>query len=560
MKKKIKLGSKILVVLAACLSMFGVAHAAESASTEVQITIEGQNIVTPEEKPKAEGPKNIPTQLVQTGDSRNIWSYVLGALGAVALGAVAFWSRKRNKVFLMLMAVTLSAMFFHNTSLAAEGVGTGTATTGQVANVSVTVPTKVSVCFEEDGTTSVSSFAIRNQSLVPITIRKVTATEKNNWTLVESGQDIPVNTKKMAFQMGEKDIKPGENTFDIEVPEGNEKEVALKVERGAWTTSEQTETGLELAFEYTLGQKPFTLSFDLNGGKGSIPPMSVHNGETVTLPAAERDGYALTGWMDPAGKIHTTKYVMPIGDTVLVAQWEKTNAYATYCADDQSLNFYRSLKPIEVGSTYRGKKVTAVYEGFETKRYGVGQAPWHSYRTEILRIEFHDYIAPTSLAYWFYENYYVNYADMRKLNTSQVTNMEYMCAKLGIYADTLEVKGMPNWDVSKVTNMDFAFCWVGKNAQQVILGNLSSWNVSNVTTMCRTFSDVGTYATDLQFGGLEQWNVSKVTNVSNMFRDTGTMDPDWGLNLSAWNVKNVEYHIEFNYGTENKVVPPNWVK
>jgi hypothetical protein len=138
--------------------------------------------------------------------------------------------------------------------------------------------------------------------------------------------------------------------------------------------------------------------------------------------------------------------------------------------------------------------------------------------------------------------------------------MEYMCAKLGIYADSLEVKGMPNWDVSKVTNMDFAFCWVGKNAQQVVLGNLSGWNVSNVTTMCRTFSDVGTYATDLQFGGLEQWNVSKVTNVSNMFRDTGTMDPDWGLNLSAWNVKNVEYHIEFNYGTENKVVPPNWVK
>jgi LPXTG-motif cell wall-anchored protein len=175
MKKKIKLGSKILVVLAACLSMFGVAHAAESASTEVQITIEGQNIVTPEEKPKAEGPKNIPTQLVQTGDGRNIWSYVLGALGAVALGAVAFWSRKRNKVFLMLMAVTLSAMFFHNTSLAAEGVGTGTATTGQVANVSVTVPTKVSVCFEEDGTTSVSSFAIRNQSLAPLSTFSATS-------------------------------------------------------------------------------------------------------------------------------------------------------------------------------------------------------------------------------------------------------------------------------------------------------------------------------------------------------------------------------------------------
>jgi len=551
MKKKIKLGSKILVVLAACLSMFGVAHAAESASTEVQITIEGQNIeATPEEKPKTEEPKGIPTQPVKTGDGKNIWSYVLGIFGATALGAVAFWSRKRNKVFLMLMTITLSAMFFHNTSKAAE----------TIPNVSVTVPTKVSVCFEEDGTTSVSSFSVGNRSLVPITIRKVTATEKNNWTLVESGENIPVNTKKMAFQMGEKELKPGENALDICVQEGKEETVELKVERGAWTTSEQTEVGLELQFSYHLGQKPFTLSFDLNGGKGSISPMTIPNGETVNLPSAERDGYAFKGWKDPEGKIHTTQYVMPIGDTVLVAQWEKTNAYATYCADDNSLNFYRSLEPITVGSTYRGKKVTAVYEGFESKRYGVGQAPWHSYRTEILKIEFHDYIAPTSLAYWFYEDYYVNYADMQKLDTSNVTNMEYMCAKLGIYADTLEVKGMPTWNVSKVTNMDFAFCWVGKNAQKVILGNLSGWNVSNVTTMCRTFSDVGTYATDLQLSGLEGWNVSKVTNVSNMFRETGTRDSDWGLNLSSWNVKSVEYHIEFNYGAENKVVPPNWVK
>ncbi len=555
MRKKMKLGSKLLVILVACLSMFGVVHAAESASAEVQITIEGEKVKTPskeepKEEPKVEAKKNTPTQPVKTGDATSVWTYILGAVGALAIGAGAFWSRKKNKVFLMLMAVTLSALFFQRVSLAAETTD----------NVSVTVPTKVSICFEEDGTTDISSFSIGNQSLVPITIHKVTATEKNNWALVQSGQNIPVNTKKIAFQMGEKSLAAGENELDICVQEGSEKAVELKVERGAWTTSEQTETGLELQFAYTLGQKPFTLSFDLNGGKGSIAPMSVRNGDTVTLPSAERDGYELKGWKDPAGNLYTSQYVMPIGNTTLVAQWEKTYAYATYCADDHSLNFYRSVDPIPVGTNHRGKMVTAVFDGFETAHYAWSQAPWYSYRTEIYKIECHDYIAPENLDFWFLDICYTTYVDLQKLDTSKVTSMESMCSQLGVYAETFEIKGMSNWDVSKVTNMDFAFCWMGRNAQTVRMGDLSSWNVSNVTILRRTFSDIGVVANDLQLGGLEQWDVSKVTNVSNMFRDTGKNDPDWGLNLSQWNVQSVEYHIEFNYGVENKVIPPNWLK
>lgn len=241
--------------------------------------------------------------------------------------------------------------------------------------------------------------------------------------------------------------------------------------------------------------------------------------------------------------------------------WEETSAYATYCEEDQSLNFYRSVEPIQAGTNYRGKQVSQVYTGFEEATYDWGQAPWYGVHTKIDKVEFHDPIQPVNLSYWFLEFYNVTYADMTKLDTSRVTSMYYMCNSFGTYSKQLEMRGLETWDVSKVTNMNMAFAYVGNNAEgPVFIGDLSSWNVSNVTKMTRAFSDAGTSSKDLTLCGFESWDTGNVTHMSGMFQKVGKYDPDWSLDLSGWNVSKATSHNQFNLEVENKITQPNWVQ
>ena len=114
--------------------------------------------------------------------------------------------------------------------------------------VSVTVPTSLELTFREDGTNAVGSFSIRNDSPVPITVSNVTVKECNGWSLTTEGTEIPVDTKKLVFQLENHSLCAGDNKLSLSVSEYTEQNLSINIKRGAFTKCAASEKALELEF------------------------------------------------------------------------------------------------------------------------------------------------------------------------------------------------------------------------------------------------------------------------------------------------------------------------
>lgn len=221
------------------------------------------------------------------------------------------------------------------------------------SNVNVTVPATTNVVFNSDGTNTISDFKIANNSLVPIKVTDVTPTALNGWQLVSDASKLTKDTKKLKLTLADKVIVNGTNTLNINITEGSNYSLPIKIDRGAWTTTVK-ESAFRLVFNYTLGKKHFNLSFNTNGGS-AVATQPVYNGDTITLPSTTKTGYTLTGWADSSGVVYQagTKYTMPIGDTELTAQWS-ANTY-TYNINYKS-STGKSLGTTTVSGTFGSSK------------------------------------------------------------------------------------------------------------------------------------------------------------------------------------------------------------
>ena len=221
-------------------------------------------------------------------------------------------------------------------------------------------------------------------------------------------------------------------------------------------------------------------------------------------------------------------------------------AYAVYSANDTSLRFYRSTTPIEVGSTYNDKPVTAVYTGFENKNYNYDpdtetiNTPWYSYRNDITKVIVEDEIVPISTVFWFYDLVNCSSIDVTKLNTSYTTDFTGMFYSTGYNATTFNITGMNDWNTSNVKSMRNVFSLAGRNATTWSIGDLSDWDTSNVTNMYALFNQAGRGATEWSIGDLSDWDTSKVTDMKGMFNAAGYSATTFNIgNLSDWDTSNV---------------------
>jgi len=400
-------------------------------------------------------------------------------------------------------------------------------------NVNITIPTEMSIVFEEDGTNSMNEFTITNNASLSMEITSVLVKTFNDWELITCDTEILANRKQLALEVEGHWLHAGENSVNIAVPEQSEKQLQIGLKRGAWTEERESETAFCIELEYHFVSKQFQISFNSNGSEKAYEAMSVYNGTIVTLPIPERFGYDFVGWMDAEGNVFSDSMEMPIGDVSLTAQWVKTDAYAIYFSENQSLVFVRSSKPPEVGATYDGKVISKVYTGFEEEVYtDYTKVPWlrkeENFGNHITKVIMQDPIRPLSTENWFFCLRNCTYFDVAKLDTSHVTSMYCMFSSAGCdVTSDVTLKGISNWDTSNVQNMFALFRGLGERAETFVFDDISGWDTSNVTNMAYMFCYTGQYA-------------------------------DWELDLSRWDVSQVTDYTYFKKYVESKIISPNW--
>ena len=457
---------------------------------------------------------------------------------------------RKIKRFMLLFVLTMSLFLFKGTDVKAADID----------NVSVNVPARIDIVFNEEGTTFVSDLFLENNSIIPVKIQSVNISEFNEWRVVQMEQEILVNTKQLSLWMGDTELFTGNNPFYYEVAEHERCDFDLTVKRGAWTQEIASEKALEIELEYEIGTKEFALTLDSNDGNDASITYA-ENGSIVSLPALTREGYKFVGWEDEKGILYEDKFIMPIGDTTLKAVWKEPVAYALYISEDASLHFVKSYDTFENGSIYNGKMVTDVYTGFEKETYSSeSQVPWYDqneYQTTIVKeVVFEDAIQPISTAYWFCYMRDCEKFSLNNLDTSNVTDMSYMFAWAGYNVSTFQIDGVSNFNVSQVGNMSYMFAYMAWNSSSLVM-NLMNWNVLRVTNMSYMFAGTGYNATTFSLGTLGIWRVSNVTNMDAMFNKTGYW-ANWYMYLRDWDVSKVTTHVNFNQGVSSKVLAPRW--
>ncbi len=211
--------------------------------------------------------------------------------------------------------------------------------------------------------------------------------------------------------------------------------------------------------------------------------------------------------------------------------WDRTS-FAVYSETDNSLNFYKTriaLVPTE-GSVYKDKVVTKLYTGFDEATYDKDSIPWAEYRSSIKSVEVVDNdISAKSTAYWFSDCTQLASAEISKLNTSNITDMNSMflnCTSL------ISIEGFDNWNLDKVANLSSMFNGCSKLET---IGDISHWNISKVEHIESMFAG----CSELRLvGDLSGWDTSKIVSMESMFNGCSKL----GMlgDLSKWNVSNAK--------------------
>ena len=221
------------------------------------------------------------------------------------------------------------------------------------STINVTVPAKVDVVFNSDGSNTISKFNIVNNSLVPIKVVDVVLTPVNGWELISDTTTLTKDTRKLKLTMQNKIITSGVNSLGINITDGTEYTMPITVDRGTWTSTIK-EQAFKLNFNYEIGKKEFQLSFNTNGGT-PITTQTLFNGDVITLPNSSKRGYTLVSWIDNNGVSYVpgSRYTMPIGNSTLEAKWSINNYQLSVKAKVNS-NLYTDLFAYVTFDTYIG--------------------------------------------------------------------------------------------------------------------------------------------------------------------------------------------------------------
>lgn len=111
-------------------------------------------------------------------------------------------------------------------------------------------------------------------------------------------------------------------------------------------------------------------------------------------------------------------------NTFSVAQ---PQAFAVYCATDESLDFYKRSEIPNTGATFEGKTATRIFANVETT--SASAVPWKSIAANVRTIAIVDEIRPTSTAQWFAGFNACEGLDFSHLDTTHTNSMTAMISE-----------------------------------------------------------------------------------------------------------------------------------
>lgn len=195
--------------------------------------------------------------------------------------------------------------------------------------------------------------------------------------------------------------------------------------------------------------------------------------------------------------------------------------FAIYSETDNSLDFYNRTSAPAVGSTFENKIVTKVYTSISATT-----PAWKTDKNvgKIISSTIVDVVSPTKCANWYNGASLLTTLDLKKLDTSNVTDMNYMFGGC-ISLETIDVS---NFDTSKVTNMRCMF-YNCSNLKEI---DVSNFNVSSVTN----FEYVFYACLQANIIGIDKWNTSSGTSMKSMFYKCASTPH---FDLSKWNTSKV---------------------
>lgn len=151
-------------------------------------------------------------------------------------------------------------------------------------------------------------------------------------------------------------------------------------------------------------------------------------------------------------------------------------------------------------------------------------SPWYDYRTQIKSVKIEKGVKGGSSCRYMFDGCGMVTADVKELDTSNVTSMVDMfndCGKL----TNLDISG---WDTGKVTSMNSMFY----NCSKLTSLNVGDWDTSKVTSMIYMFSG----CSKLTNLNIRNWDTENVTGMNSMFYGCSKLT---SLDISGWNTGKV---------------------
>ena len=154
-------------------------------------------------------------------------------------------------------------------------------------------------------------------------------------------------------------------------------------------------------------------------------------------------------------------------------------AFAVFCQNTGSLDFYKRDTVPTAGSEYNGKLVSNVYTGFETATYSYQGTPWNEVISSVTSITFVDVITPTRLDYWFAKAVNLVTCDVANLDVSNVRYMKDMFH----YCDSLQRIDFSSWNTDLIlgANSFLSGCKSLTN-ETIIMPDGFCSNATNITS------------------------------------------------------------------------------